>query len=180
MEYSKKAISLDDTLPEPHSNLSHIYLLKRRYDESIAEAEKAIDLQPSFFVGYYILSWAFIFSGKPQMAQQMIKQAIRLNPKQPVNKFGLGVTYYLLEQYEESIVLFKTTLQQIPDFPNIHIYLIASYIMAGMEDEARKQVDVIIQLDPKFSVDSFAERLPYKNQEDTDRILNALRKAGLK
>ena len=59
-------------------------------------------------------------------------------------------------------------------------YFTASYILEGIEDEARKQADVIMQVDPKFSVDHFAGRIPYKNQSDTDRILNALRKAGLK
>lgn len=76
--------------------------------------------------------------------------------------------------------MLKSLLQEVPDYLYTHSYLIASYIFAGKEDEARKQAREIPRIDPGFSVDNFAHRIPYKNQSDTDRILNALRKAGLK
>ena len=38
----------------------------------------------------------------------------------------------------------------------------------------------VMRIKPKFSVESFARRLRYKDQKMTDDYLSALRKAGLK
>ena len=59
-------------------------------------------------------------------------------------------------------------------------YLTACYVLAGMTAEVHKHKMEILKIDPNFLVDNFSRFLPYKNQSDTDRILNALRKAGLK
>ena len=48
------------------------------------------------------------------------------------------------------------------------------------DEKAHRQANEAVKIDPNFSIDNFADRIPYKNQSDTDRILNALRKAGLK
>jgi hypothetical protein len=58
--------------------------------------------------------------------------------------------------------------------------LTAALIRAGKEDEARAEAAKVLRIDPKFSVESFARRLPYKDQKIIDDFVSALRKAGLK
>jgi hypothetical protein len=53
-------------------------------------------------------------------------------------------------------------------------------IQAGKEDEARAEAAKVLRIDPKFSMESFARRLPYKDQKVIDDLVSALRKAGLK
>ena len=48
------------------------------------------------------------------------------------------------------------------------------------EREASARAAEVVRINPKFSVDSYAKTLPYKNQSETDKLINALRKAGLK
>jgi hypothetical protein len=52
--------------------------------------------------------------------------------------------------------------------------------MMGREKEARAEAAEVLRINPKFSVDSYAKRLPYKDQSEIDKFINALRKAGLK
>ena len=179
-KYSNIAISLDDTVPTPHGVLSNVYLIQRHYDKAIEEAEIAIAQQPNYMLGYYVLGNALVMDGNPLKAQEMLKKAMRLSPKYPLVKHNLGVAYFGSEQYLESICLFEANLQERPDFIHTHLYLTAAYVLAGMKDKARIQSQELFRLFPRFSVDKSASRLPYKNQSDTDRILNALRKAGLK
>ena len=47
-------------------------------------------------------------------------------------------------------------------------------------DEEGNEVVKIHEIDPGFSINNYAIVMSYKNQADTDRILNALKKAGLK
>jgi len=50
----------------------------------------------------------------------------------------------------------------------------------GREKEARAEAAEVLRINPKFSLDNYAKVIPYKDQSQTDKSLNALRKAGLK
>lgn len=50
----------------------------------------------------------------------------------------------------------------------------------GREQEARAEAAEVLRLNPKFSVDNYAKRLPTKDQSRIDNIIEALHKAGLK
>ena len=50
----------------------------------------------------------------------------------------------------------------------------------GREKDARAEAAEVLRINPKFSVDYFAKALPYKDQEVPSKIVDALRKAGLK
>jgi hypothetical protein len=52
--------------------------------------------------------------------------------------------------------------------------------MMGREKEARAEAAEVLRINPKFSVDSWVKILGYKDQSETDKIVDALRKAGLK
>jgi len=50
----------------------------------------------------------------------------------------------------------------------------------GGEAEARKEATEVLRINPKFTVESFMKKTPYKNPSDRDRVVQGLRKAGLK
>jgi len=53
--------------------------------------------------------------------------------------------------------------------------------MMGRESEARAEAAEVPRINPKFSMDHHGKNLAnYKDQWQKDKLLNALRKAGLK
>jgi hypothetical protein len=48
------------------------------------------------------------------------------------------------------------------------------------EKEARAEAEEVMRINPKFSLDNLAKVVPSKDQSQTDKYINALRKAGLK
>jgi len=52
--------------------------------------------------------------------------------------------------------------------------------MMGQEKEARAEAAEVLRINPKFSVEYLAKIIAYKDQSQNDKIVNALRKAGLK
>jgi len=50
----------------------------------------------------------------------------------------------------------------------------------SLEKEAQSEAEEVRRLNPKFSVDYWSKVSPYKDQTETDKIIDALRKAGLK
>ncbi len=51
--------------------------------------------------------------------------------------------------------------------------------LSRREQEAREQAVEILKLNPKFTIEKYANALTYKNQEHAERALDALRLAGL-
>ena len=46
-------------------------------------------------------------------------------------------------------------------------------------DKARQDVTEILRIDPQYSIGQFALTMPFKNKEELELYLEALRKAGL-
>jgi len=62
-----------------------------------------------------------------------------------------------------------------------HLNLAATYIRMDREEEARAEAAEVLRINPKFSLDNFAKKLPPpKDQPRRDEYISALRKAGLK
>jgi TolB-like protein/class 3 adenylate cyclase/Tfp pilus assembly protein PilF len=91
-ETAQKAIALDDSLPWAHRVLSYAYLLKKQHAQSIAEAERAVTLDPNDADSYWALAGTLTFTGRPQEAIGLVEKAMRLNPRYPA--------YYLHNLYE--------------------------------------------------------------------------------
>jgi len=61
-----------------------------------------------------------------------------------------------------------------------HIALTITYGLSGREEEACTTAAQVLKIDPKFSGEHLANRsLRYKNQDDKEHFIDALRKAGL-
>jgi len=58
--------------------------------------------------------------------------------------------------------------------------LTATLGLLGREKEARVAAANVLKVNPKFSLENLAKTAPYKNKADAERLIGALRKAGLK
>jgi tetratricopeptide (TPR) repeat protein len=109
-----------------------------------------------------------------------ITEEIRLNPLPLAQYFNqLAVAYRDSGQYEKAIEAAKKALQREPNtqFPYIHTAI--SYIRLGREEEARAAAAEVLRINPKFSLERYAQILPFI-QPIADRVVEDLRRAGLK
>jgi adenylate cyclase len=180
LELAQKAIALDDSFPRCYVLLSTIYMFKKQYERAIAEAERAIALDPNGADAYSMLGTVLHMVGRQQEAIMPLEKAIRINPMAPSIYFRrLGTAYRDIGRYEEAIVQLKKAISLSPDSLYPHIGLATTYSLAGRDEEARSEVSEVLRIQPKFSLQSFAKRVAFKNKADIDRIVGALRKAGL-
>jgi len=177
---AQKAVALDDFLPAAHLTLGLVYLWKRQHGQAIAEAERVIALDPNYADGYVWLADILKLAGRPEEAIQLIEKAMRLNPYYPFYYLSeLGISYYLTGRHEEAIVTLKEALARTPNHLITRLYLAASYSEIGREEEARAEAAEVLRLNPAYSLEVWSRITPFKDPAVLERILVALRKAGL-
>jgi adenylate cyclase len=181
VELAQKGISLDPKDSRHYALLGYLYTMKRDYDKAIAEGEKAVALDPGGADVHAWLGSSLNYADKPKEAIPLFEKAIRLNPFAPTwYFFNFGNSYRLTGQYEEAITQYKKALHIAPNNILAHLNLAGTYSLLGRDEEARAEAEEILKLNPKFSLESFEKMLPFKNQTQLDRFIEALRKTGLK
>jgi adenylate cyclase len=161
--------------------MSYFYCFKREYDKAIAEGERAVALGPSTPLAHGFYALALVYAGRPEEAIPLSQKAIRLNPFGPSPLYSsFGIALRIMGRFEEAVSAFKKAIQMGPDNIFAHINLAVTYSLMGQEKEARAEASEVLRINPKFSVDNYVKILPFKDRSETDKMINALRKAGLK
>jgi adenylate cyclase len=180
-ELAQKALAMDGSIDKAHAVLAAIYLVMSQHDKALSEAEQAVALNPNGADAYLILAGIVGCSGRWEESVLYVKKSIRLNPIPITGQYWvLGRAYFMMGQYDEAILTFKKAQQMNPDFLLAHIYLAECYSSIGRDVEAAAATKEVLRINPKFSIESYAKTLPYKNKADVEREVAALQKAGLK
>jgi adenylate cyclase len=177
----RKSLTLDDSLPGPHGLMSQIHLYKRQHDEAITEAQKAVALGPGLAFVYEWLGSALMYAGRSHEAIRFLEKAIRLNPFPPPYWIrNLGEAYRMTKQYQEAITEIKRAIQADPHYLSSHVSLACTFSLMGRGSDAEAAASEVLRIDPEFSVQDYAKTLPYKEKDDLNCVIEALRKAGLR
>jgi TolB-like protein/Flp pilus assembly protein TadD len=176
------AIRSDGEDPWAHQALGSVYLFARRFEDSLAEFELALRLNPNFSLaqGYYGL--ALSYCGRWQEADEAARRAIRLSPRDPFSAVYYGIAAYahfIGRNYEEAIRLAREALRQRGDFVGAHRVLAAASAMAGQIDAAETALQDLRRVQPNVSLAWIATNMPIWHQAERDHYVEAFRRAGL-
>jgi tetratricopeptide (TPR) repeat protein len=177
---TQQAIVLDASLPWIHRVVSAVYIWNKQPAQALAAVERAIALDPNDADGYVTLAEVLNYAGQPEKAIGLVEKAMRLNPQ---NRGWyvviLGWTYQLLGRHEKAIAALKNVIGHAPNHSGLRALLAVSYSEGGREEEARAEGAELLRLNPNYAVEVERQRLPYKDPAVLERVLAALRKAGL-
>jgi adenylate cyclase len=121
------------------------------------------------------------FTGQAEKAIEVMEQALRLDPHSPVlNQIVLGWAYLLTRRYDEAIAMQKKVLSRNRNILDAHLILTISYSESGREEEARAEAAEVLRISPTYSLDAVRQLWHDKYPAGIERVLAALRKAGLK
>jgi adenylate cyclase len=184
-QLAQKGIALDESNPRPRAVLGLVYLMKRHYEEAIAEGERAVALDPNnpnISLILWPLSWTLRYAGRLEEAIMVQKKALDLNPWATMSGqlYNLGMAYFTTRRYEEAISAFKEALDERPKNQFAWMGLAAAYTYLSLEEDAHAAAAELLRIDPTFSLEHYAKILPFKKPDDRNQFINALRKAGLK
>jgi adenylate cyclase len=175
----QRTLAIDEAHPVASSVLSYVYSRQGQQEKSLAQAERAVALNPNMAPPNVMLGGALFRVGRYEEAIQFHEKAIRLDPKGPVPFFTfLGIAYCFAGRYEDAIATYKKAISLAPDSPITHTGLAATYILAGREKEAHAEAAEVLRIDPMFSLERYAKTVPFRKAEKEPWIA-ALRKAGI-
>jgi TolB-like protein len=176
------AILADSEDPWAHHALGCAYLFTRRFDDSLAEFELALRLNPNFSLaqGYYGL--ALSYCGRWEEASVAARRAMRLSPRDPFSPVYYGIAAYAQfvgRNYDEAIRLSREAIRQRGDFVGAHRVLTAAAGMAGQTDTARVALQEVRRAQPNISLAWIASQMPIRLDAERDHYLDGFRRAGL-
>jgi len=176
------AVEADSEDPWAHNALGSVYFSTRRLDDSLAEFELALQLNPNFSLaqGYYGL--ALSYCGRWQEAHEAAQRAIRLSPRDPSSAIYYGVAAYAQfvgRNYQEAIALAREAIRQRGDLTGAYRVLTVAAGMSGQAEVATAALQELRRAQPNISLAWIADQLPWKLDADREHYLEAFRRAGL-
>jgi len=179
LELYKKAVTLDESFAMGYAGLGYTLVMMRQYDEGVVQAERGLELEPNSADVVYGYANILLYVGGDSIP--FFERAIRLNPKPP-NTYLRHYAAALrdTDRYEEAIAQVKKGIEKEPRDVISYIVLASTQSMAGREKEARAAAAEVLKINPKFSLEQFAKVHPYKDPATKERLIDSLRKAGLK
>jgi len=179
-DLAERAIALNESLVGAYHVLGQIYLWMKEHDRAIAQAEHAVALAPNDADGYETLAEILGWSGRAEESIGVIRHAMRLNPRYPFfYQWTLGHGYYLTERRQEALDAFARVVRENPNFFPAYAYRGVLFSELGRVKEAREAWGKASHLNPRVSMLSLRERIPYKRPADLDRLLTAAHRAGM-
>jgi adenylate cyclase len=176
-ELARKAVKLDSNLPESHSAFAWVLMFLRQHDAAIAEFERAISLNRNFNDHGYGL--ALVYACQPANAVQVLRANLRVDPFQYRRFAVMGHAHFMLGQYEQAASLLREAAACVPSLRIAHLWLAAAYGQLARWTEARAAAADVLRIEPHFTIQEWGCTAVYKNPEDSERLYDGLRKAGL-
>jgi adenylate cyclase len=177
-ELARTAVQLDASLPQARARLGAALMFKRRHDEAIAEFEQALALNPNF--SDHAFGLCLVFAGQPERAIEVMQASTRLEPFRNATRLAyMGNAYYMLGRYEEAVPALRESAWRMPDLRITQLWLAAAYAQLDRLGEARAAADEVRRIEPDFTIERWKLTAVYKRPEDSERLFEGIRKAGL-
>jgi adenylate cyclase len=180
-ELAARAAELDDSDPWAHLALGYVAFMQRRTAESVAEFQRALQLNPNFAAAHGYLGWTLAFDEQSDNSIAHLEEALRMSPHDPQNAIfnvGIAIAHYMSGRYDAAIAACRAAFQQRSGMLRGTRVYIASLAQAGRLEEARVALAHMKETNPDLSIAWIEQNVPY-TPGAMAKFLDGMRKAGL-
>jgi tetratricopeptide (TPR) repeat protein len=179
---AQAAIRADSEDPWAHLALGSVHLFTRHFDDSLAEFELALSLNPNFSLAQAYYGLALAYCGRWEEAAEAAHRALRLSPRDPFSAVYNGIAAYAQfvgRNYDGAMRLAREAIRQRADFVGAHRVLTAAAGMAGEAEVAATALQELRRAQPNISLAWIAKQMPIKQDAEREHYVEAFRRAGL-
>lgn len=176
-----QSVSIDERDPYSHYAFCWASLLNSRHAQALAEAQRSIDLNPNFALGFFGLGLVRVHIGHFREAIDSLLRSLRLNPNDPqAGSFQsfVALAHYHQESYEEALHYSQLAVRPRHLHLGLRI-LLASLGQLGRIEEAQPLLNEFNSLQPNDPQRLFEVTTPYLDLKYREHLADGLRRAGV-
>src|SRR5436190_3157869 len=138
---ARKALALDEQLPEAHHNLAVAALLMGDMAQCTRELDRTLELNPNHAQAYVDRSVALVGAMRFEEAEAAHRKARELDPLSSRVMSAYAGRLFLIGQWDRCVAILRTAAEQFPETGHVRAYLAFSYSFLGRHREAIELID---------------------------------------
>jgi serine/threonine protein kinase/Flp pilus assembly protein TadD len=143
-EASRKALELDDTLPEAHTARAVVLANEGKWNDTEKEFRRAIELNPNDATAHYFYAFIFLMpQNRIEQSLEEFRKALSLDPLSGIVNVNYGLTLMVAHRTPEAIAQIQKVLERDPAFAPANYYLSQVYASTGRYAEAVSELKKI-------------------------------------
>ena len=134
----QEALKIDPSVPLAHYADGFIRRAKGDHLGSLDAFDRVLQLDTNFARGYAQKANQLVMVGRAKEAPPLVLKAIALSPRDPymgMFNWVIGRAYFVIGDYENSLVWLRKSVQMSPDRWYNRAYLIGAYALTGRHDQ---------------------------------------------
>src|SRR5215212_3318432 len=141
---------------------------------AIALIDRALELNPSYAIGWTRSGWLRLWAGHNAVAVEHFEESLRLNPlrKAPAT-YGIAVAHFFARRLEIAATKLRLSLEENSGWAPCYRFLASCYAHLGRLEDAHSTVAKLRQITPVLVETAEHWRIP----EDREYYLKGLRLA---
>jgi len=183
LEFARQALAEDRSDPQVLALCGHLLsVLGGEHEEGTALLDLSLRLNPNGAEAWRLGAWVSVWSGEPETALARADQAERLDPLSPLQSDLLTVraaAFFYAERYDEAVAAARRSLANVPEATTARRYLVAALACRGDLPAARSELAALLQRQPNSTIQRTKAGHPLRDERLRDRLLDALRQAGM-
>lgn len=155
----------------------------KEVDRALLLINRALELDVNLAVAWQRSGWVRGYAGDSDGAIESLNKAMRLDPLDTrvfLTQSAMAFAHFVAERDREAAEWAAMALRTKANWMPALRVAIASNAMQGRVAEAKAALQSYRQIDPDVSIRKICEHYPFRRQEDKQRLVKALRSAGIR
>jgi tetratricopeptide (TPR) repeat protein len=152
-------------------------IIRRRFDEAIAEVERARELDPLSLITQTQVGWMYRLAGRDEEAIAQHLKVLAVDPNYPWALRQLGASYINTGRFKEAVEVLETAVVASKENPAMIGALGEAYALAGRRADAKRLLARLERMSTERYVTPVAFAYVCLGLDDRDCYFQCLKKA---
>jgi tetratricopeptide (TPR) repeat protein len=175
VDFARRALKAAGDNPNVLCHVAYVLgYFEPNIDPAITYIDRALDLNPSFAIGWDRSGWLRLWAGHSDLAIERFERSLRLNPlRRGPASFGIAVGHFFARRLETAAAMLLLSLQEYSNWAPCLRFLASCYAHLGRLEHAQRIAEKLKQITPVLIPSAEHWRM----REDREFYLNGLRLA---
>ncbi len=169
IQLAERAIEINPGFSSGHLCLGWARYWAGEREDGIRAGKRALELDANDADTRLFVSLMLSNSRHNEEALTLVQEMKKLNPLYQKNLLyltSLGIIFYDLGRYDDSLEMLDKAYAINPNFIPRHIFYVATNLRMGRNEEARRGTQEILRISPDFNLNGFRKFLPPEHYDD--------------